>query len=259
MGEGAFRDQAGPGSGGHDDADPLAHEVEGNLGDLAHLGQVRGERLQDRVVQGVLETRLQRCVPRREGQHLFRRDPQGVVGSLEVHDAFGEGARLVRAQYVHAPQVLDGVELPHDHAVAGHHPGPSGQVHAEDGGKQLRAQAHGQGDREEQGLDWRTPAEHVGREHEQHQRQHGTREQVPEVPKPAVELRFGRRLRQPMGHRPELGEGTRAHHQAPRYAAPHVRPEEDAVGSLPQGRLDGHLSRPLLHGEALPVSAASLT
>ena len=84
--------------------------------------------------------------------------PRGVVGPFELDDAFGERAGLVGAQHVHAAEVLDRVQAPHEHAVRAPSSGAARQVDAEDRRQQLGAQSDGQRDREEQRLDRRPPA-----------------------------------------------------------------------------------------------------
>ena len=131
--------------------------------------------------------------------------PGRIVAARELHDAFGEGARLVGAEHVHAAQVLDGAQVPHDHPVARHHPRPAGQVHAEDGGQQLRAQAHRERHREEQRLHRGPTPEHVGDEDHDHQDEHGDGQEGAEPTEPAVELGFRRLPAEAAGHGPELG------------------------------------------------------
>ena len=54
---------------------------------------------------------------------------------LPHHQAFGQRPCLVGAEDVHAPEVLDGREVTHQHAVAGHHLGTPSEVDAQDRGE----------------------------------------------------------------------------------------------------------------------------
>jgi len=89
---------------------------------------------------------VQRGIDRRELEHRRGLRACRVMGSREPHDALGESASLVGAQDIHAAQVLDGVQPPHQHAAASHHLGAAGEVHAEDGREQLGAEADGERD-----------------------------------------------------------------------------------------------------------------
>ena len=74
----------------------------------------------------------------------------GVEDVAQDDRAFGQRARLVGAQDVHAAEVLDGVEPAHDDAALAHRPGAGGERDADDRRQQFRRQADGQRHGEEQ-------------------------------------------------------------------------------------------------------------
>ena len=64
-----------------------------------------------------LESGLERRVQRRELQGSFRARAGRIIGALHLHHAFGERSGLIGAEHIHAPQILDCIETPHENAV----------------------------------------------------------------------------------------------------------------------------------------------
>ena len=75
--ERALRDEHGLVATGDDDGDPLADEVERNLGELVAAGHVRAVRVEQRVVERIGESGLERRVRRRQIQHCTGATPVG--------------------------------------------------------------------------------------------------------------------------------------------------------------------------------------
>ena len=109
----------------NEDAQSLAQEIIGDLGDLAVAGQIEcamgTNGFIDRIgiaglVEGV-EVRLQK--------HLVAGIAFHVQRGLQAHDAFGQGAGLVGADHVYAAEVLDGSQPFHDHLGLRHPLGTS--------------------------------------------------------------------------------------------------------------------------------------
>ena len=134
--------------------------------------------------------------------------------------------------------------------MRGHRTRASREVDAQDGGQQFRAQAHGQGDREQQRLDQRPAEQQVDRQHEQHHHGHRAREQVAEVADASIELRFGWPQRQAVGDGAELGRPSRVDDEATRSAAAHVGAEIETVVASGERCVLRYRSRALAHREA---------
>ena len=179
-----------------------------------------------------------------------RRAPR-IVRAFQHHQAFGQGPRLVGAEDVHAPEVLDGCEVTHQHAMASHHLGAPSQVDAQDGGEQLGAQTNRERDREQQRLDGRPAVDDMNDEDEEDHDQHGTRQQLAEAAEAPVEFRFRRPERQPVSDRAKLRPQARGHDQAPRRAASRVGAEEDAIQAVAQSSGEGDGPWSLFNGKAL--------
>ena len=68
--EGALDDQASARGVTDGDGDALANEVERDLGQLVDRGEIWPPRVQDGLVQGIVEARFERRIPCREFQDL---------------------------------------------------------------------------------------------------------------------------------------------------------------------------------------------
>ena len=237
------------------DGEALADEVVGDLVDLAKTRDAEAVLLAGRLdggVEGILDPRLQRGVQMGEAAHL-----RGLV-ALRVHrraerdDTFREGARLVRAQDVHAAQVLDRFQPPHDHPALRHHPRAAGEGDADDGGQQLGRDAHGQGHREQQRLDPRPVQQEVDGQDEENHHRHHAQEQGPELPDAAGELRLRSAREQSSRDGTEGGGAPGLHDQDLRRSAPHRGSQEHRVGTAGDGRVRRQHARQLLDGKRLP-------
>jgi hypothetical protein len=218
------------------DAEALAREVIGNLAQFHDARGIVRCVLEDRLVERIREPLLQSRVARGPQVHVGRARACDVDRAFERDDAFGERAGLVGAQDVHAAQVLDRGEAPHEHAVAGHALRAAREVDADDRGQQLGRQTDGQRDREQERLDHRSMEGDVQREHGERHHQHHAREQVAEARHRAIELGLGCAQLQALGDRAVLGLATGAHDQHARDAAAHRGAHEDAVGALAERR-----------------------
>ena len=197
----------------HDDGEPPAHEV---VGDLIDLGEAAGRqpgalaRGDDRGIERVLDAGLEGRVEKGEPSNLIRRPVCGVEGVAQDDGAFGQRARLVGAQDVHAAEVLDGLEAADDDAAFAHRPGAGGKGHADDRRQQLRRQPDRQRHGEQQRLDHRPVEQQVHRQHEEDDDDHHADEQIAELPHAAREVGLGRARPQPRRDRPELGPAARS-------------------------------------------------
>jgi hypothetical protein len=179
--DGSLGHQARVRTFGDHDAHPFAHEVEGKLAELRD-GRGRGLELrQDGVVERARQARLVEGIERAELEHDGRARARGVVGPLETHHALGERPRLVGAQDIHASEVFDGREVSHQYAVRRHHRRTAREVDAQDGRQELRREAHGQRDGEQQRLQGWALERHVHRKDDDDDDQHHLHEQVAEA------------------------------------------------------------------------------
>jgi hypothetical protein len=208
--------------------------------------------LQDRVVQGALDARLKVTVQVDEAQDVV------VVLALDIHVPvehdlpFGECARLIAAQNLHAAEVLDGRELLDQHLLPGHPSRAAGQRDRDDHRHHLRRHADGKCDGEEKGLQQRALEDDIDQENEQDEEHDHPRDHQPEVAYAATELCFRRPGRQALGNRPESGIPPRAHDD--RGANPRLdsRAQEDAVARVANAVLPfGKIMRCLLDRQRL--------
>ena len=239
---------------GYDHTQPLAHEV---VGDLIHLMGVVDGRTRvlreglDRIVERIREPGLEVRVHLRVTQDRLRWLAAGIEGAIEADHALGQGAGLVRAQHVHAAEVLDGVQSPHDHPPFRHLQGAVRESDADDRGQQFGGEAHGEGEGEEERVDERLPPEEVDRQDHHDHHQHDLGEQGSEPVDAAFELGFRRPQAQALRDLAEDRALAGPRDQDLRRPAAHARAHEHAVRPLGQTRARGHERRSFLHREGL--------
>jgi hypothetical protein len=254
-GEGALRDQERPLALGDHDAQPLAHEVVRDLVELPRRLEARPAALGregDRLVERAREARLQARVEPRRAHHCVRGRAARIRRRVEVEDAPREGRGLVGAEHVHAAEVFDRVQTPHDHAVGRHVARPLGERHLDDRGQELRRDPDGEGEGEEQRLDRRALEEELRREDEQHEQHRDPHQQVAVLADSALELRLGGTQAEPGGDLPERRVLARAHHQRQGGPAADRGPHEHAVHAFREPRVPRDGRRALLDGKRLP-------
>ncbi len=138
----------------HHHRQPAAHEVEGQLVDLAiaeGLGAI-AERIgarHDREVHQVLHAALVEAVQPGQVQHLVVALAVHVDVVLEDDAVLGQGAGLVGAEHVHRAEVLDRVQALDHHLAARHRDRALRQVGADDHRQHFRRQAHRHRQREQ--------------------------------------------------------------------------------------------------------------
>ena len=76
--------------------------------------------IQNRPVEQVLEARLEVADQVSVQEHVIGFTPSDVAMPHEDDAVLGERTRLVGAQHVHGPEVLDGVQPLDDHLLAAH-------------------------------------------------------------------------------------------------------------------------------------------
>ncbi len=133
-----------------------------------------------------------------------------MEGEADLAD--GEGARLVAAEDVHAPEVLDGGQALDDDLLPRHAHGSGGEGHRHDHRQKLGGEPDGEGHREEKGFERIPPEERVDEKNEEDQHEDDFEDQHPERAGPALELGLGRRPGQARRHLAELGVATGADH-----------------------------------------------
>ena len=229
LGERALGDHPGglgPGFG-DDDRQPATQEVVRDLVELAHVtdgGSVLGSGSLDRGVERVGDARLERRVEEAGASDIVRRLPIAAE------------RRVVGTQHVHAAEVLDGVEPPHDDPAGREVARARRQGHADDRGKHLGRQADRQRHCEQQRFGDRAAEQLVDRQHRQHDDDHDLQQHAPEVTNPARELGLRLGLTQLAGDPSELGVPARLGDQHRRRAAAHRRTHEQHVGALAHRR-----------------------
>ena len=230
----AFRQQPGPFVAAHDHAQPLAHEVVGDLRELpiGDRGNVAQQRLVDRIDQAAVQAR----VAHREREHVGGRPSLAVVRARDVHHAFGERAGLVRAEDIHAAEVLDGGQPLHQHALLGQRRRAAREDDVEDRGQELRAEAHRERDREQQRLHDRAREQHVDGEHGDDKHGHRAGEKDAELAHAPIELRLRRPEAQASRDAAVRGGSPRLDDQDARDSGADVGPHEHGNWCAPRAR-----------------------
>jgi hypothetical protein len=166
---------------------------------------------------------------------------------LQHHLAAGQCPGLVGEEHVRVAQVLDAHEPPHQRAEPGHPPSAGGQAHGHDRGQELRGQADGDGEREEERVQHGPTESRVDHEDAAGEDGGDHRQQSDVGSEAPLEGRRRRDLAQAAGHRAEAGRRTGGDHVPRALAAPHDRSHVSARReSLPGGLVRPRL-RPLLH------------
>ena len=223
---------------GRDHGQALAHEVVRNLVDLVFGTEVDRSLFRagvDRIVERIGKPGLEACVDGGEAQHGGGRLARNIERAVEFDHARGQRAGLVGAQHVHAAEVLDRVQPPHDHAELRHALGAVRQGDADDRGQQFRREAHRKREREQQRCNRRLVHEDVDGQYQQHHHQHDPRQQVTESFDAAFELGQRRAQRELVGDLPEHGRLAGPHDEHLRGAAAHAGPHENAVAAFGEG------------------------
>ena len=107
---------------------PAALEVELHFIDLAPPADVDLRVLQDGVIQGAFQSRFKKAVEVGQFQDPLTFPAKGVQVAFQVDAGLGQGAGLVGAEDIHAPQVLDRGEPLDDHLVGRHAQAPRDRV-----------------------------------------------------------------------------------------------------------------------------------
>ena len=155
--------------------------------------------LQDRVVQRALDARLKVTVQVDEAQDVVVVLPLDVHVPVEHDLAFGQGARLVAAEDLHAAEVLDGRKLLDEDLLPRHPPRALRQRDRDDHRHHLRRHPDCERDREEKRLQQRALENDVDQQDEQHQQHDHPRDHQPEVAYATAELGLRRPHRQAAG------------------------------------------------------------
>jgi hypothetical protein len=237
------------------DREPATLEVERHLVDLRVAGDVTRAGGKDGPVEGTLDARLVRAVHVRQLEGAGRRAAERIEALLEDHLAAGEGARLVAAQHIHAAEIFDGFQMADDHLSPGHVHRAVDQGDRRDHGQELRREADGQRDREEQRLEGRMSEDDPGQDDEQDEQDDGPHDEQRELPRAALELRLGRARGQTRRDVAECGLRAGGDDDRGGRSAHDRRPEENAMPRVVRvsGRLLGWQrlagERGLLHVE----------
>ena len=209
---------------GHHDREALSQEVVGNLVDLLVAGGREARllpRRHDRRIDRVVDAGLERGVEKRELPDRGRGAPPRICRLGEDDGSFGQRAGLVGAEDGHAPQVLDRVQAADDDALLAHGPRAGRERDAHDRGQELRREADGEGDREEQRFDEWTVQQEIHRQDGEDDDDHRPDQQVAELPESAGEVRLRLSRAQPCGDRAERRAPPRVDDEDPRRAAAH--------------------------------------
>ena len=252
----------------HDDRHPATREVERDLIDfrvvLQHVefvGQL--DVLEHRPIEEVLEARL--VVAVQVGQ--FEDAQIGPARQIQVlleHDlVLRQRAGLVGAEDVHRPQVLDRVQPLDDHLVPRHRDRATRQVGRDDHREHFRREAHGDGDRKEEGLFPVALDEPVQQEDDRDHDQHEPDQHPGHAVDALVEAGQGALIHDALRQRSELRARTGEEHQRRRRAADEIRAHEterrrEPARSPRPGDPDGSCSS-FSTGSDSPVSADWLT
>jgi hypothetical protein len=132
------------------DREPPPLEIKRNFVNLRVARDVRGGFLQRGRVERTPNPGLELAGEVGERQRTRGCRARRIHGPLELHDAGRERARLVAAQNIDAPEILDRRQVLHDDLVARHPQRALRERHGADHRQELRRQAHPQRHREQQ-------------------------------------------------------------------------------------------------------------
>jgi hypothetical protein len=150
---GAFRDEKEGAAARHDHRHAPPLEIEGDFVSLREALGVLGGALEDGDVQGALHTGLERTVQSGQKTRALGIGAKRVGRTIEGHRASGQGARLVAAQDVDAPEVLDGRQVLDDHLLFRHASRTLRQRDRGDHREELRRQPDGECNGEQERLE----------------------------------------------------------------------------------------------------------
>jgi hypothetical protein len=135
------------------------------------------DMFEDCDIKQVLETRLVETVQIGIFEDAVRIAAPDIKMALEDNTILRECAGLVRAQHVHGPEVLDGVEAFDDDLFLRHRHGTLSQIDRHDHRQHFWREAHRHGDREKQCLEPIALGKAVDHEHERGHHQDETEHQ----------------------------------------------------------------------------------
>ena len=211
---------------------------------IVNLLLVRQHRAIEDVTQAGLKVAIQ------IGQHqdivvLFQFH---IAVPFQHHPVHGQGARLVRAQDVHRAEVLDGVQPLDDDLLPRHSEGALGKANRHDHGQHLGRHSHGDRQGEEERLVPVVLGQPIDEEDQGHHHHHEPDHQPGELGHALVEAGQDPLAHDGLGHSPQVGAPSRAHHHAGRAAALDAGAEEaDVLPFERRGRRDGFACVELLH------------
>ncbi len=141
-------------------------------------------RRQDRVVERAPDTGLEGAVEAREAQDAIAGLVLGIDMRRQRDPCFGERAGLVHAERVHRPEIVNRRQPLDDDLSLRHAQGAAGKRHRHHHRQQLRRQADGERDREQEGLHGVTLGDQMRHQHEQREKQRQAQDQQAELPDP---------------------------------------------------------------------------
>ena len=227
-----------------DHAHALSLEVEGDLVNLAaapvHVQVGVGE---NRTVQKVLQTGLVVAVHVGVPEDVLALPARHIDVLLQNNTVLGERAGLVGAEDVDRTEVLDRVELLHDHLLARHGQSPLGEVHRHHHRKHLGGQAEGNSETEHEGSRPVMLRDADDQEDDANHHDHEAHHQPGEPRDAAVEAGEDRGAPELLRNRSEVGAQTRVDDNGLRRTADHIASLEDGVRHLDDCRrgLSGRL------------------
>ena len=220
--------------GADDDRHDAPLEIEGNLIDLGIAWDVDmclGVQ-QDRPVQDILEPGLKVAVQvsqREDGIALLQND---IAVLLQNHLVHGECARLVGAQHIHRPQILDRVQAFDDHLLAADLQGPFGQADRHDHRQHLGRQSDRHCHCKEEGLRPLSLSQSIDQEYQRDHHQNESQHEPGEPRDSLIKGRGSRVLGQDLSHATQIGLGSGGDHDRGGCAAFDARPQIRNAGQL---------------------------
>ena len=169
----------------HGDAAPL--EVERDLVQLDPFADVRFRVSEDRVVERTVDAGLERAIEKSKSQHLRTIHPLRIDMAHEPDLGFGKGAGLIGTQRVHRPEVMDRRQPLGDDTQARETQRATRQRHGDHHGQELRRETDRERERKHDRLEPWPMEQHVGDQHEQHEKEGQAQDQEPELAHPDLE------------------------------------------------------------------------
>jgi hypothetical protein len=228
--------------GADEDRGELTVVIEGERRQSPIAGQLGEQRLgARRAVEGLIEgvaadrpvaghRRL--VADQREQQRLRRLRARGIESLVEGDVALGEGPGLVGEQHLDVAEVLDGDQAFDQDPFAGEGSRPGRQAHRDDRRQELRCDADGDGQTEQECVDQWPRERHVDDEDRHGQHAGDLDQEAREVTQTHLEGRLGLMLLQADRDRAEGGGRSRADHDALSRALMDDRAHERARGQV---------------------------